>query len=325
MRLSSIVAPLACLGAVVNAALTTVEFDLVFPRDNVSYAPTAHLPVIFAAKNSLLAQYMAFSFAVQTRAADGNFHTISHVVPGSWGDSASNETTFFWGQIDVAEFGFTRAGSWPLRFLANWESCSDGPRGSDISENGFNQSSPASILFRTAKGGQPVSLLDTTDTTCETRPGFRITVDEKTETVPNPSWPSAYANGTHQCVKVMPISPPGSDLVAAPCSAKVPADLVQFADLVLTESTDCTSNSPCPAASTLASIMATRLATTATVSHASTALSAATTAATTAGTTTTASTTTAASDPSKNAAERLAMAGTAWLAAAFGVFGFLLA
>ena len=319
MRLSSIVAPLACLGALVNAALTTVEFDLVFPRDNVTYAPTTHLPIIFAAKNSQLVQNMEFSFVVQTQHSDGKFYTLVTVFPASWGDSASNETIFFFIVVDVEDLGFDKEGSRPLRVLANWNSCSDGPRGTDLSATGFNQSSPATILFRTAKSGQALNLIDTTDAQCEKVPGFRLAVDDQTKTVPNPTRPGSDANGTHQCVTVMPISPAGSDLVADPCSVKVPADLVEVISLWL-DSTACAYNGPCPPASTMMSIISANIMTkTASAAHSSTAQPAATTAATTTTTAAAAATTAAASDPPKNAAGRLAMAGTAWLAAAFGV------
>ena len=323
MRLSSIMAPLACLGALVDAALTTVEFDLVFPRDNVSYAPTVWMPFVFSVKNSQLAQYMDVTFLAQTQRPDGNFSTIAMLLGHTWAPSASSEYSFFWSVVNVEDYGFSKEGSWPLRFFANWITCSDGPNGhgDGDSDTGHNVSSPASILFRTDKSGQAIHLLSTSDTDCVARPGFRLKVDDKVKPVVDPS---TDTKGFHQCVTVMNVDTPGSDLVTAPCSIQIPALLMEEIFYAL-ESASCTDFDNCPAASKYMSIAAkTQTSTTATATHTSAAQSAATTTAA-AATTTTTTTTTAASDPPKNAAERVAMAGTAWLAAAVGVLGLLLA
>ncbi|KAK4155344.1 hypothetical protein C8A00DRAFT_13646 [Chaetomidium leptoderma] len=52
----SLVASLAWLGAIVNAA-GVLEVDLVFPR-NETYAPPTYMPVIFAFRNPELARHV---------------------------------------------------------------------------------------------------------------------------------------------------------------------------------------------------------------------------------------------------------------------------
>ena len=69
MRLFSFVASLACFRSIAGAA-GKVEFDLVYPRDNWSYALTPHMSVIFAVKNPRFAQhiYPCIAFRIQTLA-----------------------------------------------------------------------------------------------------------------------------------------------------------------------------------------------------------------------------------------------------------------
>lgn len=307
MRLPSILASLACFRASVEAALTTIEFDLVFPRNNVSYAPTPRLPIIFAVKNSRLGQNFSPSFFVQGQLPDRSFSTIAMFGGRRWGDSASNETSFIYTTLDVAGFGFMEEGSRPLRFFINWMTCAVGPNGGGDgdSDTASGQSSFASILFHTDEGGQAINLLSSNDTVCHGQPGFRLTVDDEIKTVVDPS---TATMGVHQCLTVMHIDPPGSEVVSDPCSAKVPTGLVEEISSALARYR-CENPAYCASlSSTTASGV--QPSTTAAATHTRTAQPAATT---------------TASDPSKNAAKRLAMAGSAGLAVTLSVLGLLLA
>ena len=55
-------APLAgailCLATVARAAAGVVEIDVVFPRNNQTYAPTSHFPIVFAVQNPDLARHL---------------------------------------------------------------------------------------------------------------------------------------------------------------------------------------------------------------------------------------------------------------------------
>ena len=313
MRLSSIVAPLACLGALVDAALTTVEFDLVFPRNNVSYAPTSSLPIIFAVKNSHLMANFSPSFFPQVQLPDGSFSSMPMFSVRTWGDPASNETIFLYNLVYVADYGFTKEGSWPINFFMGWTTCAVGPNGGGDgdSDTAFAHSSTTSILFRTAKAGQAVNLLSSRDTECPGLPGFRLTIDDKPKTVVDPSTNTV---GIHQCLTVMPMGTDGAEVVSDPCTAKIPAGLVEELSSVLSIDYPCPNPQHCSSASATTATKGVQpsanAATTATHTHTSTTQPAAAT---------------TASDPPKNAAERWATAGTAWLAVTFGVFGLLLA
>jgi hypothetical protein len=67
----SLMAALACLGGIINAAepavaAGVVEIDLVFPR-NETYAPTQWMPVVFAVRNTELARYLIPSMSYSVR------------------------------------------------------------------------------------------------------------------------------------------------------------------------------------------------------------------------------------------------------------------
>jgi hypothetical protein len=322
MRLSSIVVPLACLGAVVNAALGTVEFNLVFPRDDVAYAPVPRLPIIFSVTNTQAAQHMKVSFLIQTERPNGETITMAPIGGLTWGNWAANETGFLYSLIDVETYNFTKEGSRPLKFFASWMTCADGPNGhgESDSDTGHNFSSTASIHFRTANDGQAVNLLDSRDTECPKAglPGVRIAVDDTVKPVVDSSTDSV---GLGKCVTVFTPAHDGSDVFSAPCSdkLKLPAGLVKQVSLSL-EAIACVNIHNCPAISSLQAL-GTQTSTSAAASGTGTTTTTPTGAAQPA-----AATTTGASDPpKKNAAVRLAVGGTACLAAVFGVFGLLLA
>lgn len=314
MRLSSIAALVACFAARVDAALTTVEFDLMFPRANVSYTPTTHMPIIFAVKNPQPAKYMRPVLAVEVSYPNGTIHSLPYISSDqALGNAAANETTFYYTIFEGESYGFNGEGSWPLKFRVSWMTCAEGPNGGGESDSdtGHRGTSSHSMLFRTARDGQAVNLLSAgDDTECHRLPGFRITIDDTVRPVVDPSTATA---GIHQCVTAA-----GSELVSdSSCSVKLPAGLVEEVSLRLSAAA-CADLSNCPARTSLVALASQTSTRTAAATHTGTTGQPA--AATTAVTTTT-----AASDPAKNAAERRGMAGMAGLAPALGLFGLLLA
>ncbi|KAG7294608.1 hypothetical protein NEMBOFW57_004684 [Staphylotrichum longicolle] len=314
MRLSSIAALAACFAVRVDAALTTVEFDLMFPRANVSYTPTTYMPIIFAVKNPQPAKYMRPVLAVEVSYPNGTIHSLPYISSeDAWGNAAANETTFYYTIFEGESYGFNGEGSWPLKFHVSWMTCAEGPNGGGEgdSDTGHRGTASHSMLFRTARDGQAISLLSAgADTECHGLPGFRITTDDTVRPVVDPSTATA---GIHQCVTAA-----GSELVSdSSCSVKLPAGLVEEVSLSLSAAA-CADPYNCPARTSLVALASQTSTRTAAATHTGTTGQPAAA--------TTAVTTTAASDPAKNAAERRTMAGMEGrLAAAFGVFGLLLA
>ena len=308
MRLSSIVAPLACLAGLVNAALTTIEYDLMFPRNNVSYAPGPYLPIVFAVKN----YNPAFepSFLLRSERRDGSPYTMVQFGGNVWGEPAANDTAFLYTFFDVAIYNFTEEGTRPINFWISWTSCGDGPNGHGDSDSDttYNHSSTASVLFRTDKGGQPINLLSSKDTQCPGLPGIRISLDDTIKPVVDPSTATV---GIHECMTIMNVDVEGSDVVTDACTAKLPAALVEEVSWSLSMA-ECLDVPSCSATAVLTPPSKTATGSAAATHTGSTTAPAA--AATTTGT-----------DPAKNAGERVAMVGTAGLAVAFSVFGLLLA
>jgi hypothetical protein len=292
MRLSSFVAPLACLAAVADAALTTVEFDLVYPRDNTSYAPTPKMPVIFAVKNPVVAREMYPYLWVKVQGADGHIGNQIAISNGTWwGDWKANETSFVYSYLD----GFVEEGGRALFFGLYWNRCGVQRNGSLNGDISTNSSATTSFLFEIAKGGQPVDLLavDYSPAKCGLGAGHLLTVDDELKPL---SAAASARFGASQCLVVPPLaSELLDDLTFGQCDIRFPAAFAANISATLNQ-TACGNSTACPSAATGAT-----------------------------ATNTPQTSSTVAADPSKNAADRLAMAGTACLTAAFGVFGFLLA
>ncbi len=314
MYFFSLVAPLACLSAVANAALTTVEYDLVFPRDNVSYAPTPYLPMVFAVKNYNPA-FDPFIF-LGSEYPNGTASRISLFASGRvWGNPAKNDAAFVYALFNVIEAGFKQDGTQPLDFWIGWTSCSDGPNahGGSDSDTKFKESSRASIRFRADKGGQAVNLLSTKDTKCPARPGIRIALDDTAKPVVDPSTGSS---GFHWCITIMDVETEGSDVVSDACTVDLPTELVDEIASKLSLAA-CDDDPSCRATATAFQPSKTATAAAGATHTGSTTQPAAAT--------TTTSGPAKASDPAKNAGDRLTMARRAGLAVWLGMFGLLLA
>ncbi|KAK3899737.1 hypothetical protein C8A05DRAFT_36632 [Staphylotrichum tortipilum] len=105
MRRLSVLASVACLASATSTP-NTVEFDLVYPRDNQSYQPTPHMPVVIAIHNAKLAQNLHpyITFRVQS--------TTDSAAELTWStaDTANNTPYFVFTFVDA----FPKEGGWTI-------------------------------------------------------------------------------------------------------------------------------------------------------------------------------------------------------------------
>ena len=199
MRLFSFLASLACLGDIAKAA-GKVEFDLVYPRDNQSYAPTAHMPVVFAVQNPRLAQqiYPYIAFRVQSLAdpSDGPGTTYNLTRQLNWANVnlTSNEPYFVYTFVN----DFSKENKWAIWWSMNWTSCEQDHDGVFHGEITTNLSTTTFISVITKNDAQPVDLIAANDQPCHKLPAYAIdNISDESLQVADPS-----KHGMKTCVVV---------------------------------------------------------------------------------------------------------------------------
>lgn len=160
----SVVALLACLGAIVDAATSEiVEIDLVFPR-NETYAPTDSLPVVLAFQNAKLLPdlFPQIRYTIRNHAnLLGDDAASFSYLNLRWADLSGQEPHF-----EAAFFkDFATEGHWQLQWQVFLQSCdqdsfidSSGTRGA----HGIGNQSVSSLDFTIKNGGQPADLVAAT-------------------------------------------------------------------------------------------------------------------------------------------------------------------
>ncbi len=204
MRLLPVLASLASMACLTTAAsiTNTVEFDLVYPRDNQSYHPTPHMPVVFAIQNPKLAQnlhpYITFRVQSTTDASAGKGTTYNLTKELTWAtaDTAKNTPYFVYTFVDA----FAKEGGWTIWWNVYWTSCKTDRAGEFHGETTTNKTATTSILLKTSiKNGQAVDLLATNDLPCGALPAFVLDdVDDELLEV------TGAKSGFKSCVKVSP-------------------------------------------------------------------------------------------------------------------------
>jgi len=167
---------LAYFGAVVNGA-GVLEFDVIFPRTNETYAPSDRFPIVFALQNAELAKHIPISIqslvrqGADFRSATGD--SLRHLNPTS---PPANPTLF---QVNL-----TTEEPHELFGTVYWAGCDESSNPIAFSSNTTN----FSVYFTIKKGGQEANLVTATEK-CAARDGVAITVTDQTHEVPErPSW-----------------------------------------------------------------------------------------------------------------------------------------
>ena len=211
----AMVASLACLGAVVDAAGGVLEVDLVFPRNETYAPPTDSIPVVFAFQNAAFAQYLnhKISYTVRNQSDLAGNPILSFNHDLRWANWSSHEPYLVAAFHEILK----TEGRWRLTWSVNWQSCEEDSFPALGSGRGLiGNDSTWSVDFAVEKGAQTVDLVAATanDKTCPAELGVAINVTGKTVKVPS----SANWSGGDTCAVVASSSPTPT---ANPCRVKI--------------------------------------------------------------------------------------------------------
>ncbi|KAL2127502.1 hypothetical protein VTI74DRAFT_10625 [Chaetomium olivicolor] len=172
----SLVGSLACLGAVANAA-GVLEIDVVFPRNNETYAPTDKFPIVFALQNAELAKHLEPSIDSFIRNGPNLGSSFGHHIHKLANANFSSEPYFVYRYVKAET-----EGPHMLFASASWRSCDES--GDQVAFLG--NSTNFGVDFTIKKGGQDVDLVAATanDKTCSAEDGVAINVTDNTREVP---------------------------------------------------------------------------------------------------------------------------------------------
>ncbi|KAJ4286164.1 hypothetical protein N0V88_008108 [Collariella sp. IMI 366227] len=201
-----LVASLACLGAVVNAG-GMLEIDVIFPRNNETYAPTRYFPIVFALQNAELARYLAPYIEFVIRNASDSSSAFGDGYFDLTNANLTSEPYFVytWRNIDTE-------GPYQLFTSTYWQGCNE--TGDQVER--FTDSINFGIEFTIKSGAQKVDLVAATanDTTCSARDGVVLNVTGRTHEVFVETWRSFNTT----CMVLASSSPTPT---ANPCRVKI--------------------------------------------------------------------------------------------------------
>lgn len=180
----------ANMGAIVGAAETGIfEIDLVFPRNDETYAPIYSFPIVFAVQNATLARYIYPAIYYQLYRSEpepGELKHYRHMMdrtPANWTDDKPHfEYTYL--------TNFTVQSTWEIWWHAIWQICDEAaPEWDRVAYEG-----PYRIIkFTIEGGGKPADLVAATTGQNSTSPrdnrGAAVNVTGKTMSV------VSYVNG----------------------------------------------------------------------------------------------------------------------------------
>ncbi|RYO88807.1 hypothetical protein DL764_008681 [Monosporascus ibericus] len=172
----SLAGSLAYLGPVVNAA-GVLEIDVVFPRNNETYAPTDQFPIVFALQNAELAKHLKPSIHSFVRNGSNLEAAFGHAHADLTYANYSSEPYFVYRYVNI-----DTEGPHELFSTASWQSCDESGDQVGILGNNTN----FSVDFTINRGGQEVDLVAATanDKTCSAEDGVAINVTDQTREVP---------------------------------------------------------------------------------------------------------------------------------------------
>lgn len=205
---AALVGAILCLATVVRAAAGVVEIDVVFPRNNQTYAPTSHFPIVFALQNRDLAKHLnphIHSFIRNGSDLEGSF---GHAQQGVSSANSSADPLFVYRFITMND-----EGPHELFSTASWRSCDETGDEIGILSNSTN----FSVDFTIANDGQEVDLVAATadDRTCSAQDGIAINVTDQTRQVEASSDPESAT-----CAVLASSSPTAT---ANPCQVQIDA------------------------------------------------------------------------------------------------------
>ncbi|KAK3900939.1 hypothetical protein C8A05DRAFT_35389 [Staphylotrichum tortipilum] len=194
-----------------------LEIDLVFPR-NETYAPTDHLPIVFAFRNASLARYLDFRkiyFGLTGPSSPESkfryaisFHSID-LNAANW--TAHPSTYHAYTYLS----NFTAPGNFTLGWHFSWGHCH---LPNFTSAYVPEMSASADLGIRIEHGGRPATDLvaaTANTTTCLRNGGFAVNV---TRTMSVPEWIQGF---TWKNGDTCGVVDPEEKVVAEPCAARI--------------------------------------------------------------------------------------------------------
>ncbi|KAH6631035.1 hypothetical protein B0J18DRAFT_422933 [Chaetomium sp. MPI-SDFR-AT-0129] len=154
--------------AMVHAATSgLLEVDLVFPRDNQTYAPTPYMPIVFALHNAELARgiYPEIAFRIRNRLDPNEGQGEGFYLPINLpNETISNSEPWL---VHTLVNNFATAGAWDLVFDLWWVDCKLEENFGDPEYQGrvaghVLDGYPGAISMNTSHGGQGLDLVAAT-------------------------------------------------------------------------------------------------------------------------------------------------------------------
>ncbi|KAK6499975.1 hypothetical protein TWF481_010332 [Arthrobotrys musiformis] len=205
----SLIGSLAYLGAVANAA-GVLDFGIVFPRPNETYAPTDKFPVVFALQNAALAKNLGLVINTFVRSGPDLLSGLDgadakHDLKSA--NFTTSEPYFVYHFLNI-----TGEGLYELFSTTSWARCDERDNEVIITRNSSN----LLARFEIKKGAQMVDLVAATADNTKTCPtqGFALNVTDETREAPEP-W-DYRPSGT--CAVLNSSSPTPT---ANPCRVKI--------------------------------------------------------------------------------------------------------
>lgn len=194
-----------CLATVVRAA-GVVEIDIVFPRNNQTYAPTSHFPIVFALQNPDLATHLDpyLQYFIRNGSDLEASYGYGNNRLAQANSSADPRFSYHYATMDTE-------GRHELFVTVHWNSCGETGDEIGILSNRTN----LWMNFTIARDGQEVDLVAATadDKTCAAKDGVAINVTDTTREVDVPGETESAT-----CAVLASASPTAT---ANPCKVKI--------------------------------------------------------------------------------------------------------
>lgn len=205
---------LACAGVaqVASAESGVVEIDLVFPRNNQTFAPTSRFPIVFGYQHPELASTLLTNIEISVWNEDKEEGAVLDTYHDMrWANFTSRDpylNSAYYKDI------FNTEGHWYLKWSVTWDSCTKESLGVTTYRDHriMTNTTGGAIYFTTSSSAPEMDLVAATDNKdCSKDMGVAIDV---TETLDVPSW--VDWRGGETCASVA-----SSTRAPEPCRVKI--------------------------------------------------------------------------------------------------------
>ncbi|OWT42646.1 hypothetical protein VFPPC_18206 [Pochonia chlamydosporia 170] len=143
-----------------NSFPSTVEFDLIFPRNNTKYAPGPLFPFVFAIQNSQHAAALHPYLSYRAWRQDDYDGTLDEgKLDLTWANFSGSDPFFSYTGNHFSNVSKVE-GTWVLAWETNVINCSH--RSDEIGNGPKERRKPTLVIFTLEQGGQPPDLVAST-------------------------------------------------------------------------------------------------------------------------------------------------------------------